>query len=67
MVSPANVPESQPVAASEGSGIRFDRDLAVRMSDGLNLMVNVFRPDADEPRPVILSVSPYGKDDLPQV
>ena len=47
-------------------GVVMDRDVAVPMSDGVQLMVNVFRPESDGRRPVILSVSPYGKDDLPQ-
>jgi len=47
-------------------GVTFDRDVSVSMPDGIDIMVNVFRPASGGRFPVILSVSPYGKDDLPQ-
>lgn len=43
-----------------------DRDVAVRMRDGIILRANVYRPHGDGPFPVILSVHPYGKDALPR-
>ena len=47
-------------------GVTLERDVAVQMSDGVKLLTNVFRPSSGEgPWPVILSVSPYGKDQLP--
>lgn len=46
-------------------GIRFDRDVRVRMRDGTHLMANIFRPAGQDRCPVVLSVSPYGKDELP--
>src|SRR5260370_42348210 len=46
-------------------GIRFDRDLPVTMSDGARLMTNVVRPEPDGRYPVVMSVTPYGKDVLP--
>ncbi len=46
-------------------GVRMDRDVAVAMRDGARLMVNVFRPAAERPAPVVMSVTPYGKDTLP--
>jgi uncharacterized protein len=47
-------------------GVRFDRDVAVAMRDGVHLMANVFRPEQAGRYPVVLSVSPYGKDLLPE-
>jgi predicted acyl esterase len=47
-------------------GVLFDHDVRVRVRDGTELQVNVFRPEHDDgPRPVILSAHPYGKDALP--
>ena len=45
--------------------IVIDRDLSVPTRDGTVLRINVFRNPDDEPRPVILSIHPYGKDNLP--
>jgi putative CocE/NonD family hydrolase len=47
------------------NGVVLYPDVAVAMSDGVRLMANVFRPDATEPSPVLMSVTPYGKDNLP--
>jgi uncharacterized protein len=41
----------------------IERDVAVRMSDGNTLRVNVFRPD--RVAPVVMSMTPYGKDNAP--
>jgi len=43
----------------------LERDLAVRMRDGMHLFVNLFRPPDGGPHPVIISVTPYGKDKFP--
>ena len=45
--------------------ITVQRDLAVPMRDGVRLFVNLYRPTADDRFPVIMSVTPYGKDKLP--
>ena len=45
--------------------IVIERDLAVPMRDGVRLFANLFRPAADGLYPVIMSVTPYGKDKLP--
>jgi uncharacterized protein len=45
--------------------IIVERDLAVPARDGTRLFVNLFRPPAAGPHPVIMSVTPYGKDKLP--
>lgn len=42
--------------------MRIDKNIAVPTRDGSPLMVDVFRPDGDEPVPVLASMSPYGKD-----
>ena len=46
--------------------IVVERDVAVMMSDGIRLSANVFRPERhDAPLPVILALTPYGKDANP--
>jgi predicted acyl esterase len=45
-----------------GADVIFDRDLAVTMCDGVVLSANLFRPVDGKPVPVIMSVTPYGKD-----
>ena len=45
--------------------IATQRDLAVRMRDGTRLFANLHKPAADRPFAVIMSVTPYGKDKLP--
>ncbi|CPR09645.1 hydrolase CocE/NonD family protein [Mycobacterium bohemicum DSM 44277] len=45
--------------------IVVDRDISVPTRDGTLLRINVFRQQGDAARPVILSIHPYGKDDLP--
>jgi predicted acyl esterase len=47
------------------SSIASDRDLVVRMRDGVRLFANLFRPAVDGRYSVIMSVTPYGKDKLP--
>lgn len=41
--------------------IIFEKDVAVKMRDGVTLYVDVYRPVTDEKVPVIVSWSPYGK------
>jgi putative CocE/NonD family hydrolase len=45
--------------------IVVDRDVEVPTRDGTTLRINVFRR-SDEPRPVIVCIHPYGKDNLPK-
>ena len=47
-------------------GIVAEKDVFVRMRDGIKLCVNVYRPDKPGIFPVIMSLSPYGKDKSPQ-
>jgi putative CocE/NonD family hydrolase len=46
--------------------IVIDRDVEVPTRDSTVLRINVFREKEDAPRPVILSIHPYGKDNLPK-
>jgi predicted acyl esterase len=41
--------------------ILWERDVAVKMRDGITLFADIFRPVGNNPIPVILSWSPYGK------
>ncbi|BBX99311.1 hydrolase [Mycobacterium lacus] len=43
-----------------------DREVAVRMRDGVVLRVNIYWPLGAGPFPVVLSAHPYGKDWLPK-
>ena len=47
-------------------GVRVERDVEVPARDGVVLRVDVFRPAAGGPRPVILCAHPYGKDATPR-
>ena len=47
------------------ANIRVDRDVPVKMRDGVTLRVNLHRPEGEGPLPVILSAHPYGKDKIP--
>lgn len=51
--------------ALRDAGIRFERDVVVPMRDGTKLSANVFRPAEGKSVPVLMSVTPYGKDKLP--
>jgi predicted acyl esterase len=45
--------------------VKFERDAVIRMRDGVLLFANIFRPDDGAPHPVVLSATPYGKDNTP--
>lgn len=42
-------------------GMRIDWDVDIVMDDGLAVKADVFRPDDDQPHPVIVSYGPYAK------
>lgn len=46
------------------AGIRVERDVRVKMPDGVHLSVNVYRPETDERLPVVLSYTRYGKEPI---
>lgn len=43
-------------------GMIFERNVGVTMTDGLNLRVNVYRPQKEGRFPVVMLYGPYGKD-----
>src|SRR5215475_6546148 len=49
----------------DANSLVIHRDIAVRMRDGVHLFANLYRPSADGRYPLIMSVTPYGKDKLP--
>lgn len=42
--------------------MKFERDVAIPVSDGLSIQANVFRPDAGGQYPVVMAQGAYGKD-----
>ena len=40
----------------------FERDVPVKLRDGVTVYLDVFRPADDETHPAILALSPYGKE-----
>jgi predicted acyl esterase len=44
------------------ANVIFERNLVVPMRDGVVLSANLFRPVSGKPAPVIMSMTPYGKD-----
>jgi uncharacterized protein len=47
------------------SGVLIEKDVMVTMPDGVRLASNVYRPDKPGKYPVVLSMTPYGKDFTP--
>ena len=45
-------------------GMVFDHNLPVTMTDGLQLRVNIYRPDKPGRFPVLMLMGPYGKDTI---
>lgn len=43
-------------------GMTFDHDVPVPMTDGLQLRVNIYRPEKPGRYPVLMLMGPYGKD-----
>ena len=52
-------------AQSNERSIIVENDVLVTTRAGFDVAVNVYRPDRDGQFPVIISMGPYGKDDLP--
>ena len=46
-------------------GMLIEKDVMVTMRDGVRLASNVYRPDKPGKFPVILAMTPYGKDQTP--
>jgi hypothetical protein len=43
-------------------GMIFEHNVAVTMTDGVQLRVNIYRPEKPGHYPVLMSMGPYGKD-----
>lgn len=55
-----------PITVSHApADVLVERDIPVPTRDGTMLQINAFRKSGDVSRPVILSIHPYGKDNLP--
>jgi putative CocE/NonD family hydrolase len=50
--------------APSHTGLIEERDVLVPMRDGVNICVDIYRPDTDEPLPVLLAFAIYNKDIL---
>jgi len=48
--------------AAEPYAITYERDVAVKMRDGITLRADIYRPNADGKFPVLLQRTPYNKD-----
>jgi putative CocE/NonD family hydrolase len=49
--------------ATEKHAVAFERDVPVKMRDGVTLYADIYRPDADGKFPVLLERTPYNKKD----
>ena len=45
--------------------MKIEKDIAVLMRDGVRLFANIYRPNHGKRYPVVLSATPYGKDNAP--
>src|SRR5260370_41647589 len=57
--------ERPPMPRRIASDVTLQRDVPVLMRDGVQLVANVFRSFEPSRSPVLMSVTPYGKDTLP--
>jgi uncharacterized protein len=61
-VSPAEAGVPEPVyTVSRDEGMRIERNLPVSMRDGVEILVDLFRPADSTEVPVLIAWSPYGK------
>lgn len=58
--SQGRFPALEPSASVE-EGIRVDRDVAVKLRDGVTIYCDIYRPDGATNLPAIIAWSPYGK------
>jgi uncharacterized protein len=47
-------------------GLRIEKDVKVKMRDGISLMANIYLPEKSGKYPVIMCMTPYGKDEQPE-
>jgi uncharacterized protein len=59
--SPERLPDAYD-REPEYEGMVAERDVRVRMRDGVELCIDIFRPDTDEPLPALLAFAIYNKD-----
>lgn len=57
----SDMSEHYPPISELRDGMRVDWDVRITMDDGVTLAADIFRPDDDQPHPVLLAASPYGK------
>jgi putative CocE/NonD family hydrolase len=50
-----------PCLAAEPYAVKIERDIAVKMRDGVTLRADIFRPDTDGKFPALLQRTPYDK------
>ena len=43
-------------------GVKTEKDVFVKMRDGVRLAIDIYRPDAPGKYPALLALGPYGKD-----
>lgn len=57
-----SIPREEKMGASKSNDMVIEKDLMISTRDGSSLCLNVFRPGGGVRVPVILCMSPYGKD-----
>ena len=65
MATPADLGHHTLTVVPLPEGIRIEDDVEIPLRDGVRLHANVYRPAHDRPCPVIVALTPYGKDHFP--
>src|SRR5215470_16774040 len=50
------------LSAADQYSVKYERNAAIKMRDGITLHADIFRPNADGKFPVLLTRTPYNKD-----
>ena len=53
--------EHYPPKTELRDGMRIDWDVRIAMDDGISLAADIFRPNDEQPHPVLLAAGTYGK------
>lgn len=56
----AGVPEPEH-GVTHADGMRIERNRPVAMRDGVEILIDLYRPETEDPVPVVIAWSPYGK------
>lgn len=56
-----NVLSTPGAKRTDASHIIIERDVPIRMDDGVDLRADIYRPLSDAPVPVVMTMGPYGK------